>query len=788
MKCNFLTLVLTILLLFGETHCNAQQGFNLSVNNIKAHVNTTTELFRERSTNSPLFEVPNGSGINAIFSSNIFLTAKDSNNNIYSSSETYISDPEYALWNPGPHSNDNSLMFKTTYNRVWHITKEQVETHIQNYFQLTYIMPEVIRNWPAHGNVSNNESENLAHFFDANKNGVYDPERGDHPLFLGDEAILTLHNDRENPNGLGVELQRLVYAYNTSELRNTLFVNYSITNRSNNTYINTKLGNWTDFDLGNSSDDAIASIPSKNAMVCYNGDDFDNDNWSNGYGENPPAMASLFLNTTTSSSIFYSSGGSATGSPDFPIHFYNYCNNTWLDGTPMYYGSNGHRNGGADTAVLASHMFPSHPSDTSGWNENSANFFSGDRRMVTASEGYDFYPNQTLCFDIAYVYARNEQEYLYSGYDAVNLALDTVINAYLNLNSYCNEQPQDSVTIVASDYRLCQSGNVDFSLEASFEIPNTVVWEFPGGVPNTFTGKTPPAISYNSTGLYSVKATITMPSTEIIVVNRPAFIEVKELAESPKLDGISLSFPDTCSPNIFHASPINPRNLGNETYYVYTKNRDSLLSHSYNGFGTFDNYFSSTDTLFLSLYTNGACTVSDSVTVSTKVVSPHPVASIIINEDGDLEIIGVSNITYIQWYFTLPNGNAYRLPGENDITFSPTSNRTYHAVVEFDNCTQTTNKIDYTQTSINDINDIDNSTLINVFPNPVKETLHLTINSRFEESVEIQLFNQLGQLLLSKPSKSNTETNIDVSKFSTGNYLVKIVSEHIFKSEKIAIE
>jgi hypothetical protein len=81
--------------------------------------------------------------------------------------------------------------------------------------------------------------------------------------------------------------------------------------------------------------------------------------------------------------------------------------------------------------------------------------------------------------------------------------------------------------------------------------------------------------------------------------------------------------------------------------------------------------------------------------------------------------------------------------------------------------------------SLSDINDLqqgDDKTI--VFPNPVSDKLIIKTNS---QNFQIQLYNQLGQLLLSKQN----ESVLDVSHLSLGMYYVKILLEkdniHSFK-------
>jgi len=72
--------------------------------------------------------------------------------------------------------------------------------------------------------------------------------------------------------------------------------------------------------------------------------------------------------------------------------------------------------------------------------------------------------------------------------------------------------------------------------------------------------------------------------------------------------------------------------------------------------------------------------------------------------------------------------------------------------------------------------EINNS--INIYPNPVKDNLF--IEGQYDY---LEIFDLFGRLLIS----SNAKTEIDVSKLSSGTYVLEIISNNIKRSEKIII-
>jgi hypothetical protein len=76
----------------------------------------------------------------------------------------------------------------------------------------------------------------------------------------------------------------------------TTFYQYKIINRSQNTYSDVHIGLFTEFTIGNQSDDGIGCDSMLNTYFGYNLDNDDDGNW--GYGLNPPMMNVSILKGT----------------------------------------------------------------------------------------------------------------------------------------------------------------------------------------------------------------------------------------------------------------------------------------------------------------------------------------------------------------------------------------------------------------------------------------------------------------------------------------------------------
>ena len=171
-----------------------------------------------------------------------------------------------------------------------------------------YQIPQSIISWPSHGTALA-QTIDIATFLYDNPNspsgadGVYNPNDGDYPLIKGNQAIFFIYNAKRTLSivpSVKLEFRGLAYAYgNTgdSALDNTIFIDYEVINRSVFTLSNTYLGFDVDFDLGDPTDDYIASDVARSAFYVYNGSSNDQDSPGSGtlgYGTNHAAQGVVF--------------------------------------------------------------------------------------------------------------------------------------------------------------------------------------------------------------------------------------------------------------------------------------------------------------------------------------------------------------------------------------------------------------------------------------------------------------------------------------------------------------
>ena len=140
-----------------------------------------------------------------------------------------------------------------------------------------------------------------APFDDLNSNGEWDPGV-DQPRFYGDQQLWCVMNDVNNSRHtalgftppMGIEVQALYYALDRpGVLENSMFMRWTIINKSDADYDSVYLSLWSDVDLGNPSDDLPACDTTLEMGYVFNGDN--DDERTQGYGATPPAIGFTYL-------------------------------------------------------------------------------------------------------------------------------------------------------------------------------------------------------------------------------------------------------------------------------------------------------------------------------------------------------------------------------------------------------------------------------------------------------------------------------------------------------------
>ena len=378
---------------------------NLDINNINARFNSEGSMFWNFI--DPMYEVPKGSGKSTIFTGAFWIGGYDSGHKLHVAAQTYRRKGTDFWAGPIMKAENYSAAQDSLWNKVWKTSKKDIDYHLAHLHDINYKMPESIANWPGSGNTELGQMKNIAPYVDVNKNGIYDPANGDYPQISGDQAVFFVFNDdrtihtETHGTKLGIEVHGLAYSFDApkdSALNNTVFLNYTIINRSKQNYDSVYVGLLTDFDIGNSTDDYIGCDVKLNTFFGYNGDAFDEGIY--GYGKTPPAQGVTILNNNLTNFMYYNHtdvGTPVTQDPETAENYYNYMRSLWKDKTHATYGGIGY---GGKTPV--NFMFNE---SYGGWNENSAGNKPGDRRGLGSFGPLSFTSGESKSIDIAYITA-----------------------------------------------------------------------------------------------------------------------------------------------------------------------------------------------------------------------------------------------------------------------------------------------------------------------------------------------------------------------------------------------
>ena len=326
---------------------NAVASANLQLNNVRARIDGTGgALWLDRAGGFSAYEVPKRNNADdpkytSIYSGALWMGGTDVNGQIKIAGITFRSGNDF--W-PGPLDHTSAEVNSaecSVFDQYWGISRSQVNEFVAHYDCTQdptcdvadkfpgYQIPDVIREWPAKGNVVQKGSagstydvtEHLAPFFDRDGDDFYDPDAGDYPKYdligdidcrttrdlrlFGDTTIWFVFNDKGNVHtetggpSIGMEIRGQAFSFATNdEVNNMTFYNYEMINRSTFTLTNTYFGQWVDADLGDATDDFVGCDASRGLGFCYNGNSIDNDNPGNGtigYGATPPAIGVDFF-------------------------------------------------------------------------------------------------------------------------------------------------------------------------------------------------------------------------------------------------------------------------------------------------------------------------------------------------------------------------------------------------------------------------------------------------------------------------------------------------------------
>ena len=440
MRAHVLVLLVAGLGISGHLFSQNLPVDTLDINNISTGIHAGGDLFYGPDY-SPSFEVPKGGGTHSLYRGNLWIGGLDDSGQLRVAGQTYRqSGTDY--W-PGPIATNYDSAYDARYERLWKVSRSEIDDHIINWNNTGYVAPEAITNWPAHGDTINGEARFLAPFIDVNSNQQYEPLLGDYPEIRGDQAILFIINDWRSVHTetggqpVGAEIQGLVYAYNNPQdtaLLQTVFVHYTITNRGdklNQAHISL----WVDTDLGGQYDDYIGTDSTLNTVYAYNADNIDGDS-AYGYLQAPPAQGITFLNLSMDRSMYYQNDFTDIGNPESAQQFFGYMTGYWKDASPLTLGGNGYDT--STSAVFTPYAFSGNPVNNSGWHMGTVQNLTGNDWRILPTHGPEtILSGESVCLDIAFTWARDTSGNNLSNLDLLKNSIQDIHNFYQTQSNTC---------------------------------------------------------------------------------------------------------------------------------------------------------------------------------------------------------------------------------------------------------------------------------------------------------------------------------------------------------------
>lgn len=414
----------------------------------------------------------------------------------------------------GPLSSDS--LAGQYWNRTWTVTSGMIDS-VKNGLYTT--LPESVLNWPVSGRSQYSESQTLAPYVDVNNNGLYEPQSGDYPVIKGDICTIAIFNDW-NPRGFfqywAFEMEGIVWYYmleGTDIEKRTVFTEYEIWNRSQNSYVDSWISIWGDLDVGAAAANLSGTDIARHTVYAYPyasfaggqtfqdktpwgaitilngpyadlGDGVDND-WdgcidgvSDGMGNciQESAANGVYESTTMMHSMAYQNSTQGHNSvPQLDNHYRNYQLGRWPDGNsflvenPSGFLSTNNGDGyNPGVAMGLSHyIFPgnSYVPDPSFASIpiHDINFFESpleahDKRVVGSAGPFTWDPGEKINFAYATVWGTVDTANFSDIIDSLGADIDKLTQAYQTIG---NEEfePRDIEFIVgqSSDYLHIQN-------------------------------------------------------------------------------------------------------------------------------------------------------------------------------------------------------------------------------------------------------------------------------------------------------------------------------------------
>jgi Secretion system C-terminal sorting domain len=365
----------------------------------------------------------------------LWLGGKDSIGNTLTAIKSYGNKGTDFYAGPNLQISEDSL-FKNSkaYDKIWKMTALEITAFQEDLKDgvLNSAFPNIMA-WPARNNPNSlafngfqlPENVDLAPFKDVDKDGVYNPLKGDFPLVEGvSETNLPtvfywcIYHDSgthtySKGKPMNVEVQQSTWIYDCKSdtiLNNSMFFSYKIINKGATAIDSLLLGINTDTDFGCLNNNMVGCIPNQNTFWAYQNLAYNEDCPPFPNGKNiKPVIAVTFLNQPMSS--FVATGYEVSPSllpqnilPNKSVEYYNILNGKWAKGEAITCCGVGYEKN--PTQAATQFLFPANPNSIGAWSmqQNQTLIPSSERASVGNVSLKKLLPNQSQRIDMAISY------------------------------------------------------------------------------------------------------------------------------------------------------------------------------------------------------------------------------------------------------------------------------------------------------------------------------------------------------------------------------------------------
>ncbi|MFM1773006.1 MAG: hypothetical protein RLZZ71_2148 [Bacteroidota bacterium] len=466
MKLHFASALLFCLVATSVCGQTLPNFSTLNTNNVKVVVSANGVIGYHPSLEKGSW-MPADDSAGTIFAASPWISGINAQGEVLITTQYVFTENQSWFYGPLTQNTTADSAYSETFNHVWNIKQSEINTHVA-YFQSLqngttatlfpngYTIPADFLSWPAHGDVSLGYDFNLAPFVDYNSDNLYNPQDGDYPIICGDECLYLIINDIGNSTipKMGNQVEMWIYAFDTPNIpavNNTFFTKFKFTNKSNQTFYNTRISQMNDLDIGYAFNDysgtdvaygalyaytgtatdyslsgapSYGDIPTMESMLLLRGplldaDLIDNANYTNvmaealnSYGERGFGFGDGIIDNERSglagSVNYLNSSNPVLGEPSgsYPTGYYNLMLGKHIDGSEVLHPTTGNpvTYWAPGTSDIYNELVP----DSEQFIHSDNGLPPNDVRQVGTTLPFTYEPGESNFLDLAYVFAQAE--------------------------------------------------------------------------------------------------------------------------------------------------------------------------------------------------------------------------------------------------------------------------------------------------------------------------------------------------------------------------------------------